>query len=170
MKSRCEHGVKDFWDTVKPFFTDKGKGGSNRIMSNNGNSIDKPHEVVTTFNEYFVNVASDIGKPDTVTEDMDIQTIVNTHANHPSVRWIKSNVSGNYTFKFYIVTPETLDGKKLQGLHPSKAISPDNIPPRLIKAGAEQLCDPSTSRINLSIIQDVFPSHLKKSRGNTSFY
>ena len=32
LNSRCEHGAKDFWDTVKPFFTDKGKGGSNRIM------------------------------------------------------------------------------------------------------------------------------------------
>ena len=112
--------LRIFGNTVKPLFTDKGKGGANRIMlSNNGTSIDKPHEVVTTFNEYFVNVASDIGTPDIVTEDMDIQTIVNTHANHPSVRWIQSNVSSNASFKFGIVTSETVC-KKL-GLHPSKA-------------------------------------------------
>ncbi len=51
LKSRCENGLKDFWDTVKPFFTDKGKCRSNRIMlSNNGNYIDSPQEVVSTFN------------------------------------------------------------------------------------------------------------------------
>ncbi len=135
-----ENGVTDFWDTVKPFFTDKGKCGSNRIMlSNNGNSTDNPQEVVSTFNEYFVNVASDIGKPDTVTEEMNVQTIVNTHANHPSVRWILSHGNINSSFQFDTVTPETVF-KKLQGLHPRKATGPDNIPPRLMKAGAEQLC------------------------------
>ncbi len=56
---------------------------------------------MTTFNEYFVSVASDIGKPDTVPGDMDIQTIVNTHANRPSVRWTQSNVSGTSSFKFF---------------------------------------------------------------------
>ncbi len=57
----------------------------------------------------FVNVASDIGTPDILTEDMDIQTIINTHAthaNHPSVRWIQSNISGNASFKFDIVTSQ----------------------------------------------------------------
>ena len=78
------------------------------MLSNNGNSIDNPQEVVSTFNEYFVNVASDIGKPDTVTEEMNVQTIVNTHANHPSVRWILSNDSVNSSFQFDILTPETV--------------------------------------------------------------
>ncbi len=68
------------------------------MLSNNGNSRDNSNEGVTTFNEYVVNVTSEIGKPDTVTEEMDVQTIVNTHANHPSIRWIQCNVSGNSSF------------------------------------------------------------------------
>ncbi len=102
MKSRCENSLKDFRDTAKLVFTEKRKGGPNLIiLSENRNSIDKPHQVIT-FNQYFVNMASDIGKSNTVAEEMDLQIIVNTHAHLFKGEMDVSNVSGISTLSLML--------------------------------------------------------------------
>ena len=62
---RCAGGPKskDFWPTSKPFLSKKGSGGGSEIiLSGNEKNISDQREVCDIFNNYFVNVAKDIGK------------------------------------------------------------------------------------------------------------
>ena len=62
---RCAGGPKskDFWPTIKPFLSKKGSGGGSEIiLSENEKIISDQREVCDIFNNYFVNVAKDIGK------------------------------------------------------------------------------------------------------------
>ena len=49
--------------------------------------------------------------------------------------------------------------KKLLSLNPSKAASPDNIPPRILKEFAYELSDPLADIFNLSLASATTPSH-----------
>ncbi len=63
-------------------------------------------------------VASDIGKPDTITEEMDDQPFINLHANHPSM-----------TFKFDVLTPVIVRCKKKKKNKAKIQAGTDIIPP-----------------------------------------
>ena len=43
-----------------------------------------------------------------------------------------------------------------------KATGPDEVPPKLLKAGAEALCPSLTNIINMSIKSGKFPTEMKK--------
>ena len=49
-----------------------------------------PKEVCDTFNKHFVNVATNIGSPDVLNENDEIQKIIENHKNHSRVTNIKS--------------------------------------------------------------------------------
>ena len=61
---------KMFWDTIKPFMTDKVKSSNESIDIKICNSIVNEHAVVANaFNEYFGQVASTIGNDKPIEED-----------------------------------------------------------------------------------------------------
>ena len=61
---RCAGGPKskDFWPTIKSFLSKKGQGGGIPVVLSEGGKVvtDQP-EVFTIFDNFFVNVAKDIG-------------------------------------------------------------------------------------------------------------
>ena len=64
MYERCAGGPrsKDFWPTIKPFLSKKGQGdGTPVVLSEGGKVVTDQTEVCTNFNNFFVNVAKDIG-------------------------------------------------------------------------------------------------------------
>ena len=74
---RCVGGCnsKDFWSTVKPFLTNKGcKTQKDTVLSENDYLITDQLEVSEVFNNFFVNVAQNIGN-NSVTVDK----------SHPSI-------------------------------------------------------------------------------------
>ena len=53
---------KEFWHTIKPFITNKGSHFDNDIiLCDDDNIIYEQAAVAETFNNFFVNVAKDIG-------------------------------------------------------------------------------------------------------------
>ena len=61
---RCVGGPKskEFWPTIKPFLSKKGSDGGNEvILCENEKIVSDQREVCNIFNNYFVNVAKDIG-------------------------------------------------------------------------------------------------------------
>ena len=89
---RCTDGPKqkDFWPTIKPFLTNKGRHFENNIiLCNNDEIINNQSDVAEIFNNYFVNVAKDIGSESCTVDD-----------NHPSIQAIRENcnVEGNLSF------------------------------------------------------------------------
>jgi hypothetical protein len=73
---RCAGGPKssDFWPTIKPFLSSKGVKTNNSItLSENNEIVNDPKKVSDIFNDFFINVAKNIGNPNTVIDE-----------NHPS--------------------------------------------------------------------------------------
>lgn len=78
---RCVGGPKskDFWPTIKPFLTNKGSNFENNIVLNeNDKLLTNQNEISNVFNNFFINVAKDIGN-DSIPID----------ENHPSVQKVK---------------------------------------------------------------------------------
>ncbi len=162
LAKKCDGNGKDFWKTVKPLFNNKSSGRVNNIiLRENGQTVLQSKEVCALFNEHFVNIARDIGQVDTIPPGNDFETTVTRHKDHPSVKWIENNVEGKSVFDFVTVTPDVVY-KKLAALNGRKATGVDNIPPRLVKAGAAQLSEPIATLFNMSVTQAVFPDMLKR--------
>ncbi len=155
-------GKRVFWKTVKPLFNNiSSHTVRNIVLRDNDKTVYKSNEVPTLFNEHFVNIARDIGQEDSIPESKEFEEIVARHKDHPSVKWVKTNVEGKSVFNFVTVTSDVIY-KKLSGLNGKKATGVDQIPPRLVKAGAAQLCEPIATLVNMSITQAVFPDMLKR--------
>ena len=88
---------KDFWPTVKPFLTNKGNVHQKEtVLSENNVLITKQEEVCEIFNDYFVNVAKNIGSSQIKVDD-----------DHPSILAIKDNIpdldQNNFTFSPIVI-------------------------------------------------------------------
>lgn len=69
---RCLGGPKskDFWPTIKPFLTNKGNNTSkDTILSENDHIITDQQDICDIFNNFFVNVAKDIGDPGVIIDE-----------------------------------------------------------------------------------------------------
>lgn len=151
---RCAGGPKssDFWPTVKPFLTNKaGKCQKETIISENNKLIIKQDEVSEHFNNFFVNVAKNIGNND-----------INVDDSHPSISAIKGNMPEcqNNSFSFSQVD-EDFVRKRLNKINVKKATGIDGISPKLLSFAKPVILRPLTELINMSLSSSVFPDQLK---------
>ncbi len=101
-KCTTENGPsKEFWSTIKPYFSKKGKQNETIQLDVDGQILSDPLEVAEAFNTYFTNVAKDIGK--------DSPYLDNTE-NHPSLATIDNHVHdiGLDTFTFRATTEKDI--------------------------------------------------------------
>ena len=149
---RCDGGTKsqNFWKTIKPFLSKKsGSGDTDIILLENDKVITDEGNVCEILNDYYVNIAKNIGienEEDDIAQHQDVEYIAN---NHPQD-----------TFQFDVVD-EVQVYKKLKEINPKKAIGPDDIPPKLVKLGSPVLAPIITKVINYGITTSNFPSSLK---------
>ena len=62
---------KQFWNTMKPFVTDKVKTTYDHITLKVNDTIEnEPSTVCNIFNEYFSNVASEIGNEQSIDDNL----------------------------------------------------------------------------------------------------
>ena len=82
-----------------------------------------PKKVSEIFNDFFINVAKNIGNPNTVIDE-----------NHPSIQAIKTNKpnTNTDTLTFKPVTPTFVD-KQINKLNIEKATGFDGISAKMIK-------------------------------------
>ncbi len=150
-----------FWKTVKPLLSDTASANDNITLQENGKVINDKSEICNVFNDYFVNVADDLGEPSSVSLNDPLDHICEVYDSHPSIRTIRENspVTDRH-FEFKCVTSEDIF-KKLSGLKINKAFGYDNQPPRMIKLGAPVLCMTLLPIVNTSLTSSIFPSDLK---------
>ena len=93
---------RNFWETIKPFLSNKGHLENVDIMlSHNNKVISNDHELVKVFNEHYISIIekSGGGKPINITKeysfDNDKQAvdICNSYKNHPSILKIKITIT-----------------------------------------------------------------------------
>ena len=86
---RCEGGVKNqkFWKTIKPFLTSKQPSSNSIILKEDDKIITDEREICDIFNDYFSNVAMDIGFKDDIPADFQtadgFAKMIDKHSNHP---------------------------------------------------------------------------------------
>ena len=79
--------IKQFWSTVSPFISDKNKRADSKIILQEGEeTIVDNLKVANVFNDYFCDIALNIGFDDSITSSCDA---IAKHVNHPSVLKIK---------------------------------------------------------------------------------
>ena len=110
------------------------------------------------FNEHFVNVAAEIGFPDSISS---VKKSIESHSCHPSILKINEKYANvNNSFSFHLVDPSTIE-IHLKKFNPRKATGFDQIPGKLLRMAHQELSRPIAFVINSSISQNVFPDEMK---------
>ena len=152
-----------YWQTIKPFMTDKSKTVDQNISLFHENKVvNDPAKVCNIFNDYFIEAASHIGKEDPIQDDETIDDILCSYKDHTTIKRIISNVSHVSMFNFSVVSVKEVQ-KLLKDVDSKKATGYDNIPPKILKIAADELAHPLANLINLSVTKSNFPMDLKKS-------
>lgn len=154
---RCAGGPKskDFWPTVKPFLTNKGNvNQKDTVLSENDVLITKQDEVCEIFNNFFVNVAKNIGNNQ-----------INVDGDHPSILEIKNNHPEllENSFSFSSINPDFVE-KRINKINVKKATGIDGISPKLLHFAKPIIVKPLTDIVNLSISTSTFPDRLKEAQ------
>ena len=162
--SRCSaaSSPKDFWRCVKPFMSNSTRDQGNIILNENGRIVNSASEVSSLLNDFFANVASNIGPEDAIPcDDPDwLTTVLAKHGNHPSVQAIREANNDSDCFSFSHVTDACVR-RKLQQVNPEKATGYDGIPPKLVKCADSNFAAVLANIFNTSFIQKTFPQDLK---------
>jgi hypothetical protein len=156
---------KDFWKTIKPFFTEKSNQGNDNIILRDGNNlITNPLDVCNTFNNFYATAAENIGFPDSIPSiqnpDDLLISIINKYSTHPSIVRIKSHMCDENTFSFNYTCEDEVS-KIISKLDIKKAIGYDGIPVKILKISVSLLTPVVTHMINHCIDKCVFPHALK---------
>ncbi len=115
---------------------------ANITLVENGLVLNEKIEVANVFNKYFVSVAKQIGECDELEYGDNITDIIQTHATHQSVGYIRQNL-GLREIEFTPVEQDQVF-EKLKKLNERKATGHDGISPKLIKMVALELSTPFT--------------------------
>ena len=96
---------KQFWNKIKPFVTDKVKTKYDHITLKVNDSIEnEPCAVCNIFNEYFSNVASEIGNEKSIDDNESIESVVKSYDEHQSIKLIREvTKSTPISFDFQMV-------------------------------------------------------------------
>jgi hypothetical protein len=84
----------DFWPTIKPFLTNKGCNfQSDIILNENDNLLTSQSDICDVFNNFFINVAKDIGKDSVPVDD--------NHTSIIEINKIRTGIASYCIFKSY---------------------------------------------------------------------
>ena len=149
---RCVGGCRSgtFWNTIKPFLTNKGSiHQKDTILCENDVLINDQAQICDIFNDFFVNVAKNIGS-DSISVD----------ENHPSICSIEKSKLSDAQLTFRPVD-ENFISKQISNLNTKKATGHDGISAKLVKLAKPVILPHLTSLINISLTTSVFPDSLK---------
>ena len=105
-QERCEGGVKNqkFWKTIKPFMSSKQPTNDKIILRESDKIVTDERIICNIFNDYFSNVAKEIGFDDEIPDDFQtidgFAKIIDKHSSHPSIIKIKEHSSTERSFVF----------------------------------------------------------------------
>jgi len=163
-EEKCKSGSsnKDFWKAIKPFFS-KSRTKSDSIPLREGTEIiTEERTVCNIFNEFFQKIGNDIGTQED--NEKPLEEIVDHYENHESIclirdRIYRGGIHQEFLFRF---VSETEVSKTIKSLSVNKAVGYDEISTRFIKSVVHKLARPITQAVNRCILENIFPSTLKK--------
>ena len=143
---------KQFWKTIKPFFTEKNKTTNNIILTENNQTVREDKAICQIFNTYFTNV----------TKGLQLRQVDESQSfeNEESCRLIKENWSGE-SFSFKSISKDDII-EAVKKLPSNKASISNDIPISIIKNFATPIVK------SLQVIAEISP--VFKKLDNTSKY
>lgn len=160
-REKCQGGTsnKDFWKAIKPFFSNT-KTKSDSIPLREGNEIiTKNEEVCEIFNEFFIQIGSEIGTSEN--NNRPCQDIISEYSEHESIKTIKNRIKNSQNFTFTPVTERDVI-RVIRSLSSKKAAGYDEIPIKIIKMVCFEIAKPMMQITNQCIRQQRFPEGMKK--------
>jgi len=127
---------KPFWESCKPYFSNKHSFGSSNIaLIENGELLTENMKIARTFNSFFEKVTDSLNLfewPVQIDESIDnIEGIILKYSNHPSIIKIKKKFKLNEKFSFHEVSEDTV--RKVVKNLPSDKASAGEIPVGVLK-------------------------------------
>ena len=153
---------KKFWNTMKPFFSDKGGTRDQIMLLENDDIISDPASVAEIFNNYFQKSGSmsSLG----ITENkllinsaldsetsLDVEKCIKKFENHPSIISINKHVVITEKFNFSPITAEDID-KQIRNLDPKK--NGGCIPTKILKEMRHIVSKPLAEIWNTELIKN----------------
>ena len=160
-KKACRDGPqsKSFWNTLKPYFTDKGQQKSSIMLREGDDVITDSHEVAKVFNDYFHDAMLQMGNGDDIS-DVSVDGIIDKYATHESINVIKSSFNRENHFCFTHVTADHVC-KMLSQVDKKKSTGYDGLSAKLVCKAADVLAPTITRLINDMLNQCSFPDGMK---------
>ena len=165
---RCGEGPKsdNFYATIKPFISSKFKTCNNIMIEDDSNVITEPNKVAEKFNDFFANVAKNIGQDknlpqsDAFPETKDfVEDSVRYHSNDISIQSIKNDCV-NESFNFKHTNVSTVE-KIIKSLNVKKATGVDNIPAKILKMSCDIIAPQFVRLFNTCVDTGKFPEDAK---------
>ena len=159
---------KKFWETVKPFFSDKGNGMENITLVDGDEIITDNQEIANTFNKFFDDAVDELGDFDNESILTDtgniidpVQKAIKKFERHPSILKIQDEAPQNFPFSFIETTPDEI-ALEISALNPKKACPLKSIPVKILQNSSNIVKDTLAEIFNREIIGNKkFPSKLK---------
>ena len=154
---------KKFWQTMKPFITNKSGISNNSIMIiENDSLVTDDKKLATVFNDYYINIIEKssgikpnfINYGDNINKKEIVENIVKDFENHPSIIKIKETNTNTDLFNFKEIDEN--DIKKLfLDINTKTSTGEDKIPTKLARNHLK-------NAINSSIRSSIFPNKAKR--------
>ena len=161
---------RKFWQTVKPFISDKVKSKESIILVNNNNIESKETEVAKTFNHFFSNAVKNLKIPEYQCEDNlhtrlssnPVLQAIMKYRNHPSIKSITKyrNNQRFPSFHFSAVDKNAVR-KEIRKLSLKKATQDTDIPVKILKTNEEFFAEQISRQYSEGIHVSQYPSNFK---------
>ena len=145
---RCLGGSKssDFWPTIKPFLSNKSNNCKKDIILVEDNKIiNNQTEVSEIVNNFFINVAKDIGWSN-----------IKSDESHPSISKIIANTPDIENLVFHDIKEDFII-KQINKINITKATGRDGISAKIQKIAKPVIAKPISELVNKSISLSKFP-------------
>ena len=168
---------KKFWDSVKPFLSDKDShGNENYSLLENGQITKEEKEISEISNDHYINIIENItgekqegshsrginNKSPGEKEEI-LDTILEKYSCHPSIVNIKSNLpQDGETFHFSNAHPSDIL-EIIKGIKLGTSMGVGNIPSKLLVMSSDIIAGPLTNLINGTMLRNfIFPDVKKE--------
>ena len=161
---------KKFWNTVKPFLTNKGCISNDFIsIEKDGELISNEKELVELFNGNFINIVENTSgtKPSSLgncsnksCHKMTVKEIISVYSSHPSIKRIQQFFIADKNFDLPKANVSDIN-KIIKSLNTNKAKGPDGISAKFVKMSASVIDCHLANIINHDISNNNYSEHAK---------
>ena len=146
---------KNFWKTIKPFFSNKGLNTNKLMIIEKNNPISEESILANTMNQYFTSITKQLNLKKSP-QLKNLEDIINYYHNH--IR--SSNNTQSELFTFNLVSSDEIK-REILNFNNKKTSREGNIPANILKDAIDTCLPILTKVINSSIEQNEFPNELK---------